>query len=393
MVLYMIQVIIYTAIMIIIYRLFAYNSAAFKFSRYYLLSSALFPVLLPFVKLPTKISQQVDNIAFYSLSEFTVSQTPVKDTFQTIAVILLGIYCLGVVIGGVVYLLKYLKLRKLISSNERETKKGYVLIKNSGYGPASWNKYILLPENTVDESIIQHEYAHISMRHTIDINIVTLLQIVFWPNIFLWLIKRELVMVHEFQADEVVEKVTNNYPLLLLASVFGKCTLPYTHSFITHPIKRRIIMLRKTKKYTLLRSALAATSISLVMIAIVSIQSCKPKGWEMQKTQPAIANEAVTFAHKMPEPNYKLVEKLAESIKYPEEAKKKGIEDTVTVKFIVDREGHITNVSAVKDDYNPLLRDAAVNAIKSLPDWHPGEDENGNKVAVWYNIPIRFKLD
>lgn len=396
MILYIIQVIIYTALMLAIYRLFLYNNNAHRFSRYYLLASALLPILLPALKMPALLSGTASNMAIYRLPEFTVTNARVENSLQIATIILIGIYVAGLIIAGLVFLLRYAKLKKLINNSEHESREGYVLVKNSGYGPASWNRYILLPEESTDETIIHHERAHIRMYHTADMVVLSILQVVFWPNVFLWLVKKELVMVHEFQADEAAGSQTKDYTQLLLASVFGKCTLPYTHSFITHPIKRRIIMLQKAKKYTGLRSVLAVLMLLLVTGTIVSIQSCESKNWTVEENEEAVQavpeKDVLTYTHKMPEADYNVFKELGKITVYPKEAMEKGIEGRIVVSFVVDKDGRITNVKAPQKDKDPLLRQAAIDAVSKLPDWQPGEDVDGNKVAVQYYLPIVFKL-
>jgi TonB family protein len=84
---------------------------------------------------------------------------------------------------------------------------------------------------------------------------------------------------------------------------------------------------------------------------------------------------------------YKLIN---ESIKYPEEAKTKGIEGKVVVKFIIDSKGKVSNASIFRG-VNKLLDDEAVRVINLLPDWVPGQ-AGGKNVASYVQMPVHFKL-
>jgi len=81
---------------------------------------------------------------------------------------------------------------------------------------------------------------------------------------------------------------------------------------------------------------------------------------------------------------------LADSIRYPDEARKKNIQGTVYVSFIVEREGSISTVKVLRSD-NEILNNEALRLISSMPKWRPGK-ENGVPQRIRYFIPIVFKL-
>jgi TonB family protein len=82
---------------------------------------------------------------------------------------------------------------------------------------------------------------------------------------------------------------------------------------------------------------------------------------------------------------------ISENIKYPEEAKKQGIEGNVFVKFAVGKTGKIIQSEIAKSP-NELLNTEALRVINSLPDWKPAI-KDGKAVAVWYVVPIKFALE
>ncbi len=81
---------------------------------------------------------------------------------------------------------------------------------------------------------------------------------------------------------------------------------------------------------------------------------------------------------------------LQKNIKYPNEAKEKGIKGTVFVEFVVEKDGTVDDV-LVKKGVNPLLDKEAVRVVNSMPKWAPGK-QNGNLVAVRYTLPVKFDL-
>ncbi len=77
-------------------------------------------------------------------------------------------------------------------------------------------------------------------------------------------------------------------------------------------------------------------------------------------------------------------------LRYPESALEYGISGTVIVEFIVEKDGSVTNVKAVKGKDQDLM-DEAVRVIAVSPKWKPGTI-GGEKVRVKYSIPVEFRL-
>ena len=62
----------------------------------------------------------------------------------------------------------------------------------------------------------------------------------------------------------------------------------------------------------------------------------------------------------------------------------------VVVKFVVDKEGNVVNPQVIRG-VDPFLDKEALRVVSKMPKWEPGT-QNGKKVAVWYTIPVYFKL-
>jgi TonB family protein len=100
------------------------------------------------------------------------------------------------------------------------------------------------------------------------------------------------------------------------------------------------------------------------------------------------------FAEKMPEFNggiNALFDYIQKNVIYPEYENNNNIEGTVYVRFIVDRNGKIVKPTILKSVSGSINFDTeAIKVINNMPNWIPGEN-NGEKVNVEYNLPIRFK--
>lgn len=84
---------------------------------------------------------------------------------------------------------------------------------------------------------------------------------------------------------------------------------------------------------------------------------------------------------------------LAENIFYPQNALEKGIEGTVYLQFVVEKNGSITNVSVKRGIPNCSECDAeSIRVVKLMPKWVPAK-EKGQVVKSYFNLPIKFKLN
>lgn len=81
---------------------------------------------------------------------------------------------------------------------------------------------------------------------------------------------------------------------------------------------------------------------------------------------------------------------LVDNIKYPEKARKKGIEGRVRVKFIIQQDGSVADLK-VQKSIDPLLDAEALRVVQNMPHWIPGEQE-GKAVKVQFVLPISFSL-
>jgi protein TonB len=76
-------------------------------------------------------------------------------------------------------------------------------------------------------------------------------------------------------------------------------------------------------------------------------------------------------------------------VTYPKEAKKNGIDGTVTISVLISKTGAVEEAEVV--DGIPELDDAAIKAIKKVK-FKPGKHK-GKPVNVWMDVPVKFVID
>ncbi len=81
---------------------------------------------------------------------------------------------------------------------------------------------------------------------------------------------------------------------------------------------------------------------------------------------------------------------IQKNLKYPEIALENGIEGTVVVEFVVERDGSITNIKVLKE-IGAGCGNEAMRIVKLMPKWNPGKQRD-MAVRVKMRAPIKFRI-
>lgn len=81
---------------------------------------------------------------------------------------------------------------------------------------------------------------------------------------------------------------------------------------------------------------------------------------------------------------------LGKNIRYPAEDAKNKVKGKVIVKFVVEQDGRLSNITIVSSP-TKAMADEATRVLSLSPVWNPGY-QNGHTVRVWYAVPINFSL-
>jgi protein TonB len=77
-------------------------------------------------------------------------------------------------------------------------------------------------------------------------------------------------------------------------------------------------------------------------------------------------------------------------IAYPPVAQENGIQGRVTLQFVIERDGTLTDIKVINSPDRSLAEEA-VRIVKSSPKWQPGS-EHGVPARVSYTLPVDFRL-
>jgi TonB family protein len=258
------------------------------------------------------------------------------------------------------------------------------------HSPASFFNMIFIPSDTHDgdrDLILQHEVVHVKQWHSLDVLFYECVKAICWLNPVVYLMDKEIRLVHEYIADSVAGNNNREaYSRALLAFNMGVSTQALTNNFYQKStLKNRIIMLQKT---TSLKSTLVRLCVIVPMFLAFSFFNSARAQTE-QVTDDTVLQEV----EKMPE--YKggmegIIEYLRKEIRVPKQSEANGEEGKVFVQFIVTKNGRVKDAEVIKG-VSALLDAEALRVVNGMKDWIPGENE-GKPVNVQMVLPIMFRL-
>ncbi|WP_320970274.1 M56 family metallopeptidase [Bacteroides nordii] len=329
-----------------------------------------------------------------------------------------------------------------------------VQILNKASGPFSFFHWIFVhPESHTQEElaeILTHEQTHAHQLHSADIMFSELICMACWFNPFIWLMKREIRNNLEYMADQRVLQTGYDYKVYqyhLLGLAHNKAAATLYNSFNVLPLKNRIKMMNKKRtkeigrtKY-LLFLPLAALLLIISNIEAVArttknftrevIQTVEKSTEQVTKAVGQIPEQAtveeVTIPKEIPadiditdkDPSAimqkvntgddddifdvveempvfpggqtGLMEFIAKNLRYPVKAQKEGIQGRVIARFIVEKDGSVSNLAVARRSASSELDAEAIRVLSTMPKWTPGK-QRGKEVRVKYTVPIAFKL-
>jgi len=406
---YIIKVITASGLLYVFYFLGLRNNRNFRLNRLFLLFSMFASLLIPLIKIPLPAVPE-----YYSLSyvlEDIVVFSGAQPGSQSGYHLIYGIW-IYIGVGSLITVRIFTGAITIFQLYRKGIKTRYeglrLVICHRTINPFSIFNVVFVSSFHMEKDgfsqILAHEKAHINQMHSIDILFSEVVCIFFWINPFFWKIKDSLKSTHEYLADE---KVTEQgfdlagYFLLLLNNVVGM-RVGLANNFNQSLTLKRMQMMKK-KPGPRYGRWLYLGVIPLIAVIIAAVSCVHPgdkpgnKADSINKTvqkegalKDATVYEAVDQMPVFGSDDNALAKYLSEEIKYPQEARKKGIQGKVFVSFVVTEAGKVKDVK-VMQAVNSLLDAEAVRVISSMPGWTPGKLK-GEKVCVKLNLPINFKL-
>ena len=296
------------------------------------------------------------------------------------------------------------------NSNKQKILDADVYVVNQDITPFSFFKLIFINNqiHTQDEllQILLHEQTHAKQWHSIDNILIAAINILFWWNPFVWLLKREMIMNLEHLADnKVLDRGVDisDYQYHLVKLTYHETAAHLVNNFNVSQLKQRIIMMNKSKTPARkLAKYLSIIPLVLLLISVNSIYAAQNVevieesiNAELQDPPPVRKDNDEVFvvvddAPEFPGGMEAMIKFLSENIKYPKIAHENGIQGRVICTMVINKDGSVSDVEVARG-VDPSLDSEAIRVIESMPKWKPGK-QSGQEVAVRYTLPVVFRL-
>jgi hypothetical protein len=279
---YILKIILISGILFGYYWIALRDKKFHYYNRFYLLTASIMSLFIPLLNFNWFT---VEEPVLYGSNEIVQFVLPISNENKSIqfnwvdySLFIAGIIAIALLS---ILIINVIKIQLLKRKSEVTQMEGFDFINtNEDNAPFSflnnlfWKQSISLQEE-VGQQIFKHEITHIQQKHTWDRIYCQIVTSIFWMNPFNWFIQKELVVIHEFIADE--EAVGNSnveaFAKMLLQTHYGNHFLNPTHQFFYSSIKRRLTMLTKSSntKYSYLRRVMVLP-ILMVTVCLVSIK-------------------------------------------------------------------------------------------------------------------------
>ncbi|MBP5668512.1 MAG: TonB family protein, partial [Salinivirgaceae bacterium] len=261
-------------------------------NRYLILGSIGLSFVLPLLHITLNSTSsasggQIIAQSVVMLQEVIVGGGAPSQTFDWRALAVVAFYA-GIGVCLLRMILSIIGVLRVIRRGERQTlPDGTVLvITDDEQAPFSWVKYIIINRKDHDENlqeILTHERAHIRCRHSIDVLVCDVLCCLQWFNPAMWLLRRELCAVHEYEADKAVLDSGINakqYQILLIKKAAGGKWYSIANSFNHSKLKYRITMMsrKKSSGWTMAKALYVLPIAAFAAIAFANCSKTESEG-------------------------------------------------------------------------------------------------------------------
>ncbi len=255
----------------------------------YVLSFAVFPVMSLFQGDDVSSSLSVSAVGDIDVPAIAEAHLA-RPAWGVVAIL---VFFAGMAVVTVKTILIWVRLLHVVHSGEKIKKEEYTLVvtDNDKFAPFSWMRYIVISHcdyETSPSQVIVHELKHVANFHWIDLLVAQSVCIINWFNPAAWLMRDELMLVHEYQADmAVIDEGYNpqDYQILLIKKAVGARFPSLANSLNHSKLKKRITMMYKEKSgagqkfkalalVPMFALALCVAGIPAVKATVSTISSC-----------------------------------------------------------------------------------------------------------------------
>lgn len=310
---YLIKSTICLTLFYIVFKLAVSRDKMHTVNRFVLLGILITSAIIPFAEIPVlqenRVIPQVE--VFSQMLEAPVFNNPLPDISREIQTVqptntlsvnpVLLIYLFAIILLFVRLIISLIRVFQLIKKAEKQSFQNYMLaVVKDFIQPFSFLRNIVISEKDYTENkemVIIHEYAHIKHFHAVDLVICELFTALHWFNPFVWLLRRDLKLIHEYQADQAVLNNgidASKYQLLVVEKAVGERRFAIANHFTQKPILKRIKMMKKKNqnRWTGMKLVLFIP-VTLLLLQAFAFYSCTAEKTKINGTYRFASEEFV----------------------------------------------------------------------------------------------------
>lgn len=357
------------------YRFILQKETYFQTNRYFLLSGIVLAIVLPFIIIPIYVDIEASQLTQIISNKFTTNSNLSSESSINWVAIASYIYLIVTIIFLLRLVNQFISLGFLILKNDRIKVGDYFYVETeSETSPFSFFNYIVynpaqFTQNELDQ-ILAHEKVHVNQHHSFDTLITNLLITLQWFNPFAWLFKKEMEQNLEFIADELAQKISysqQSYQQLLLKTSIPQYQMALANNFYNSLLKKRIIMLHKTRSNR--KSQWKIALITPLLIAFVFAFNTKTIAQKKKVKKEFI------------EINVEIIELLISKESSGDDLKK--VTETFTEKGLNVKFNGIKRNN--KDEITAIKIDAKASNGKASASYASDNDEGINPIQISYD--------
>ena len=181
--------------------------------------------------------------------------TEKRDITHLLLVCLMAAYLAGLAVMLIIRIVSIWRVASIVR-NGRTVERGEgwrIVVTDRDVSPFSWIGTIVLSQKDyagIDTTVLKHEKAHIRHGHPLELMVVDFMSLFQWFNPAVWVLRRDLCLVHEQQADADVVKSLSDarpYQFMLLSQSQGGLAFNIVASFNGNGVESRIDMMNRKR--------------------------------------------------------------------------------------------------------------------------------------------------
>ena len=262
------------------YKLFLEKESMHTFKRFYLLGSLVVSIIIPWITFISYVAipETLSNAFVNENAGAIASETEITTNY--LSTILWTLYGIGAAIFSFKFFRSLTNLIIKIRSNPKlKLSRITNVLLSKEVTPHTFFSYIFLNKqrfesNEIPAEVLLHEKIHAIQKHSIDVLLIEFVQVIFWFNPLVYMLKHAMKLNHEFLADQAVINngiAPTTYQNLLLE--FSSNAAPQLANSINYSsIKKRITVMKTetSKRSTLLRTLVLLPLLALLVFGFSS---------------------------------------------------------------------------------------------------------------------------